>query len=83
MMEPWENGKNPTLILNPIWGPIKFFQGFHLDNVPSYHPMQFLAKLINLTWKSNKKPNLGPNFGWFDPNLHPKFFFMDFTSTST
>ena len=47
MMEPQGNVKNPTLILNPIWGPKIFFQGFYIDNVPSYHPMQFLGKLMN------------------------------------
>ena len=45
------------LILDPIWGP-----GNYLDNVPSYHPMQFLGKLINQTWKNDKKPNFGPPF---------------------
>ena len=47
MMEPWENGKNPILISNLIWGLKKFFQGFYIDNLPSYHPMQFPRKLMN------------------------------------
>ena len=62
-MKPWENDKNPALILSPIRGPKSVFEGFYLDNVPGYHPMQFPGKLMNQTWKSNKKPN----FGLFGP----------------
>ena len=29
------------------------------------------------------KPNLGPDFGPFGPNLGPKFFFAGFTPTSS
>ena len=68
MKEPWENDQNPTLIPNPISDPKNFFQGFYLDNVPSYHPIQLPGKLMNWTWKSNKKPKFG--------------FFVSFTSTS-
>ena len=50
-MQPWENGKNPTLISNPIWHPQIFFKGFYLDNVPNYHPMQFPWKLEKVTKK--------------------------------
>ena len=74
MMEPWENGKNPTLTSHPIWGAQNFFQGFYLDNVISYHPMQFPGKLIYWTWKSNKKPNFRPDFEPFGPSLGSNFF---------
>ena len=30
-----------------------------------------------------KKTNFGPDFGLFDPNLDPQFFFACFTSTSS
>ena len=47
-----------TLILEPIWGPLNFFHRFYLyqllDNVPSYHFMEFLEKLINQTWENDK-----------------------------
>ena len=68
MMEPWENGKNPTLISNPIWGPQDFLQGFYQYNVPSYHPVQFPGKLMNQTW------NFGPDFDLFSSNLGSPFF---------
>ena len=82
MMGPWENSKNPTLISNLILGPQNSFQGFYLDNVASYHPMQFPGKLMNWTWKCNKKPDFGSDIGPFDPNLGSQFCFMSFTSTS-
>ena len=44
--------------------------------------MQFKRKLIHQTWENGKKRNFGPNFGQIDLNLGPKYFFMDFTSTS-
>ena len=51
MMQPEENGKNPNFRTN--WGPLNFFHMFYLyqllDNVPSYHFMQFLGKLMNQT----------------------------------
>ena len=28
-------------------GTLRKFQGFYLDNVPNYHPMQFPGKLMN------------------------------------
>ena len=39
--------QNPALISNPIWSPKFFFQGFYLDNVPSYHLIQFPETLMN------------------------------------
>ena len=54
-----------------------------LDIAPSYHPLQVKGKLINQTWENGKKPNFGPNFGLFDPNLDPWNFFAAFTSTSS
>ena len=38
---------------------------------------------MNQTWKKDKKPNFGPDFGLFDPNLGPQTFFAGFTSTSS
>ena len=54
-----------TLILDPIWCPSpppkNFFHEFCLkqllDNVPSYHPMQFKETNFGLVW-----PKFGPNF---------------------
>ena len=74
-VKPWEKGKNPTLILNPIWGPPNFFQEFYQDNIPSYHTIQFLEKLMNYPWKRNEKPNFGPDFGLFGPNLEFQLYF--------
>ena len=37
-----------------------FFIGFILLDVPSYHPMPFPGKIMNQTWKNDKKPNLRP-----------------------
>ena len=36
---------------------------------------------MNQTQENGKKPNFGSNFDPFLPNLRPKFFFIDFTST--
>ena len=44
--------------------------------------MQFKGKLIYQTWENGEKHNFGPNFGQIDLNLGPKYFSMDFTSTS-
>ena len=60
-MEPWENGKNPTLISNP---------GFYLDNVPNYHPMQFPWKLEKVT----KKLILDHLAQIWTPNFFCEFF---------
>ena len=30
------------------------------------------------TWKNDKKPNFGPNFDQFGPNLGPQIFFRGF-----
>ena len=45
--------------------------------------MQFSGKQMNQTWKKDKKPNFGPDFGLFDLNLGPQTFFAGFTSTSS
>ena len=37
---------------------------------------------MNQTWKNDKKPNFGPDFGPFGPNMDPKKSFCVFTSTS-
>ena len=31
---------------------------------------------MNQIWENSKKPNFGPNFGSFDPNLGPIIFFF-------
>ena len=40
--------------------------------------MQFLGKLMNQTWKNDKKPNFGPDFGTFGRNMDPRKFFCVF-----
>ena len=41
--------------------------------------MQFKRKLVNRTKENGKrKPNFGPNFGLFGPNLGPKIVFRGF-----
>ena len=64
-------------------GPTTFFQGFYLENVSSYHPMQFPGKLMNWTWKSNIKPNFWSDFRPFGPNLGSFFLFVSFTSNDS
>ena len=44
--------------------------------------MEFRWKLMNQTGENGKKPNFGPNFGLFGPNLGPKFFFVCSNSTT-
>ena len=38
---------------------------------------------MNQTCENAKKPNFGPDFDPFHPNLGPKLFFVSFTSTSS
>ena len=45
--------------------------------------MQFKGKLMNQTWENGKKPNLGSDFGLFDPNVGPQNLSREFTSTSS
>ena len=33
---------------------------------------------MNQTWENGKKPNFGPDFGPFGPNLGPQTFFRRF-----
>ena len=33
---------------------------------------------MNQFWENGEKPNLGPNFDFFDPNLGPKNCFRGF-----
>ena len=37
--------------------------------------MQFEGKLMHQTWDNGKKPNFGPDFGRFKPDLDPKKVF--------
>ena len=75
MMQTWENGK--TLIPDSISGSQFFFLGFYpyyLDIFPNYHPIKFRGKLMKQTWENSEKPNFGPNFESFRPNLGPQTF---------
>ena len=38
--------------------------------VSSYHCKQFQGKLMNQTWKNDKKPNFEPNFEGFTSTRH-------------
>ena len=49
-----------------------------LSVVPSYYAMQFKVKLMKKALENVKKPNLGPDFGLFTPNLGPPKFFLEF-----
>ena len=40
--------------------------------------MQFKVKLMNKALENVKKPNFGPDFGLFTPNLKPPKFFLAF-----
>ena len=70
----------------PNLDPQNFFHGFYLhymlDIVARYYCMLFQGKLMNLTWENGKKPSFRNDFDPFGPNLGPKFFFMNFTSTT-
>ena len=39
----------------------------HCSKLSSY--MQCKGKLMNQTWENGEKPNFGPDFGPFSPNL--------------
>ena len=71
MNQTWENDEKPNFRPNfgQNVGPQNLFCGFYLhwylDIVPSYQPMQFLGKLLNQTWRNDKKPNFGYNFDLF------------------
>ena len=45
--------------------------------------MQFKEKLMNQTWQNGKKPNFGPDFGLFGPNLGCCIFFRNLASSVT
>ena len=76
--------KNVVSSLN--LGPQIFFHGLYLycilDIVASYHCMEFQGKLTNQTWENGKKPSFVTDFDTCGPNLGPKYFFIDSTSTS-
>ena len=82
MMQTWGNGKKPI----QFWVQKNFYVfslHYELDIASSYHPMQYIGKLINQTWENSKKPNFGPDFGLIGPNLGPKIFFVGLTSTTS
>ena len=45
--------------------------------------MQFKEKLISHTWENGEKPNFGPHFDPFGPNLGPPIFSVTFTAISS
>ena len=51
-----------------------------LNVVPSYYAMKFKVKLMKKALENVKKPNLGPDFGLFTPNLEPPQFCLEFYS---
>ena len=68
----WENGKKPSFVADfdtcgPNLGPnfflYRFYLNYYLDIVASYHCMQCQGKLINKTWKNDKKPSFGSKIG--------------------
>ena len=64
MDQTWDNGKL-TNFRSDFCLCSKFGM---LDNVASYHFMQFQEILINQIEKMTKKPSFGPDFGQFGPN---------------
>ena len=56
------------MVKNSIWAPKNLFMGF---TSPS---SETVLQAMNQTWKNDKKPNFGPDFGTFGPNLGHKFF---------
>ena len=98
MNQTWQNGKNLILdtvlvcltqICPPppkksfFWWVLSLLVVRHCSKLSSYHPMQFIRKLMNQTWENGK---ILPYFDlrkWlilprFDPNLVPKNFLHDF-----
>ena len=85
MNQTWKNDKKPNI--GPDFGPFvsnldhPFFFFFLqvllllLNIVPSYHRMQYKGKLMNKTWKNDKKPNFRPDFSRFWPQFGPPKFF--------
>ena len=51
-----------------------------LGIVASYPSMEFLGKLMNLTYENGNKCSFGPDFGFFGRNLVSKNF-LSFIST--
>ena len=49
-----------------------------LGIVPSCNPVQYERKLIMETWENGEKPNFGPDFGRFSPNLGLQKFSQGF-----
>ena len=68
----------------PKFGLQFLFREFYLYQmlgiVASYPSMEFLGKLMNLTYENGNKCSFGPNFGFFGTNLVPKIF-LRFIST--
>ena len=65
-----------TLIWDPVCGPKFLFISF-TSKLLSYAMSRKLTELD----KNDKKPNFGPDFRLFGPNLGPQAYFAGFTST--
>ena len=88
-----KNGKKPNFEPNfglngPNMPPSqKTFSGFYLyqqlDIVPIIlHPMRFPGKLTNQTAENGEKPNFGPDFDPFGPNVRFPNCSVEFSSAS-
>ena len=69
-------------LFTPYLKPPKFFLEISFDEllniVRSYYHIQFKVKLTNKALENVKKPNFGPDFGLFTPNLGHRKFFLEF-----
>ena len=86
MHQTWENGKKLNLrpnfgLFDPHLGPIFFLIGLTSSSsniVASCNCIQFQGKLMNQTWKNDKKSSFGTDFGPFGLNLGSKKNFYEF-----
>ena len=76
MMEPWENGKNLILILNPIWGLKKFFKGFIWSIFQAIIPCSFQKNWWTKLEKVAKNLILGLILGHLAQIWASTFFFF-------
>ena len=71
--------ENLIWIAWPKFGPPNFLCGVYLyqmlDNITSYHCMQFQEKRIIRSQENDKKPHFGPDLGPLDPNTDRQIVF--------